>query len=169
MTNDLIKKLKYSDAWNTYDTCYMLAKYNEDVGEENFFKYLLLTARESNQISSYFNNGISSFIDTINENPFYKKEDVIHWIKSKQLKLPNELIPKDKLSKRSEKSYQNQIGVLLEIIIGGAPGISKHPDFKNEKALITYISDKYEGYDGLSESNLSHQFPKYKDNFKFNN
>lgn len=62
--------------------------------------------------------------------------------------------------KRAEGTYQHIIGALLECINGALPGIDKHPSFANESALIAFIAERYEGFDGLSQSNLSRKFPE---------
>ena len=66
------------------------------------------------------------------------------------------------LSQKSETTYLNIIGVLLEYVSGSFPGVEKHPSFKNETALIALIDEKFKGIGGLSASNLSRKFPKAK-------
>lgn len=64
------------------------------------------------------------------------------------------------LSSRTETSYQNIIAALLEFISGQTPGIGPHPDFKNNKHLISTLSKQYDGYYGMSESNLARKLPE---------
>lgn len=67
-----------------------------------------------------------------------------------------------KWNKREYASYLRIIGALLEYIKGDAPGVEKHPSFINEAKLIEFFDSKYEGYEGLSQSNLSRKFPESK-------
>lgn len=61
---------------------------------------------------------------------------------------------------RSEASYQRIIGALLSIMSGELPGIAQHPSIPNDSQLISLLSDKYGGYEGLSIRNLSKKFPE---------
>lgn len=65
-------------------------------------------------------------------------------------------------SARSETSYLNMIGALLEVIGGRVPGFDKHPSVENETKLIDAISQHFQGFNGLSQSNLSRKFPEAK-------
>ena len=65
-------------------------------------------------------------------------------------------------SPRSEAAYLNIIGALLEVINGGVPGFNRHPDFEGDTKLIGAISDYFQGFGGLSKSNLSRKFPEAK-------
>ena len=64
------------------------------------------------------------------------------------------------LSSRSETCYQHIIAALLEFINGKTPGVDPHPDFKNNAHLISTLSKQYDGYYGMSESNLSRKLPE---------
>ena len=64
------------------------------------------------------------------------------------------------LSSRSETCYQHIIAALLEFINGQTPGVAPHPDFKNNAHLISTLSKQYDGYYGMSESNLSRKLPE---------
>lgn len=61
-----------------------------------------------------------------------------------------------------EENYLMVIGILLNFILGKFENICKHPYFKNQIHLIEEIYKQYEGYYGLSKSNLSRLFPKAK-------
>ena len=63
---------------------------------------------------------------------------------------------------RSETTYQNIIGALLEVIAGRVPGFDKHPDFVSDTKLIEAIEHHFQGFNGLSKSNLSRKFPEAK-------
>ncbi len=63
---------------------------------------------------------------------------------------------------RERTTLLNTIAALLEIIAGEAPGVQKHPSFESEAKLIEAIAKHYQGYDGLSQSNLSRKFPEAK-------
>ncbi|MEO9748187.1 MAG: hypothetical protein ABJ360_12565 [Roseobacter sp.] len=63
---------------------------------------------------------------------------------------------------RSEVSYQRIIAALLSSIHGELPNVEKHPSFANESALIEALASHYDGYGGLSTSNLSRKFPEAK-------
>lgn len=65
-------------------------------------------------------------------------------------------------SDRAEVTYQNIIAALLDYISGNIPGSEKHQCFTSESKLIELIDDKYDGYPGLSKSNLSRKFPEAK-------
>lgn len=67
---------------------------------------------------------------------------------------------------RAETTYQNIIAALLECITGDAPGIEKHSSFESEAKLIEFIDKHYQGYSGLSKSNLSRKFPEAKRTLK---
>lgn len=63
---------------------------------------------------------------------------------------------------RAESTYQNIIAALLECIAGNLPGVEKHPSFASETKLIEAIDEHFQGYGGLSKSNLSRKFPAAK-------
>lgn len=79
-------------------------------------------------------------------------------IKNKQIEVEQNQIDK-KIHTRAEKSYLTIIGALLDYIEGKTPTIDPHPNFINESKLIETLSIQYAGYDGMSQSNLSHKFP----------
>jgi len=54
------------------------------------------------------------------------------------------------------------IAALLYCIEGDLPNIEKHPSFSNGAKLIEAIADHFQGYQGLSQSNLSRKFPEAK-------
>lgn len=68
----------------------------------------------------------------------------------------------DKPRQRSETTYLNIIGALLEIITGGVPGFNKHPDYVGDTKLIEVIEHHFKGFNGLSKSNLSRKLPEAK-------
>ncbi|MDP8287016.1 MAG: hypothetical protein RAP03_10065 [Candidatus Electryonea clarkiae] len=63
---------------------------------------------------------------------------------------------------RAETTYQNIIAALLDCIAGNLPGAEKHPSFPSEAKLIEAIDQHFDGYSGLSKSNLSRKFPEAK-------
>ncbi len=67
---------------------------------------------------------------------------------------------------RAETTYQHIIAALLECVAGNIPGIEKHPSIINETKLIELISQHFQGYSGLSQSNLSRKFPEAKRSIK---
>lgn len=69
--------------------------------------------------------------------------------------------------KRAESTYQNIIAALLDCIAGNLPNIEKHPSFPSEAKLIEAIGDHFQGYSGLSKSNLSRKFPEAKRALQF--
>ena len=70
---------------------------------------------------------------------------------------------KDKsIGQKSELSYLRIIAALLEYIEGDVSGIEKHPAFSTEAKLIEFLANRYNGYEGLSQSNLSRKFPVAK-------
>ena len=70
------------------------------------------------------------------------------------------------LSHSERRSLQNIIVALMEVIEGKAPGIAKHPSFKSRSELFNEISKSYEGYYGLSKSNLERKIPEAERSFK---
>jgi hypothetical protein len=110
--------------------------------------------------------------------------DFIKWAINSGLNLPeamvqqvDKIIPKNKgletpissetsLHTRAEETYLNIIGALFEYIAGEAPGIGKHPSYVNQTQLIEYLSEKYKGINGMSESNLSRKIPEAKNSLK---
>ena len=66
------------------------------------------------------------------------------------------------LGDREKSSYLRIIAALLEFISGEISGVEKHPSFLNESKLIDLLDKMYKGYEGLSQSNLSHKFPEAK-------
>jgi hypothetical protein len=67
---------------------------------------------------------------------------------------------------KAETTYQNIIAVLLDYIEGDFSGVEKHPSFNTQTRLINAIDEKYQGYSGLSASNLSRKFPEAKRSLK---
>lgn len=65
-----------------------------------------------------------------------------------------------------EEKYLKFIGILLNFIFGKLQNTTKHPDFKNQGLLLDAIDKQYDGYFGLSKSNLAHLFPKAKNSLK---
>ncbi len=63
---------------------------------------------------------------------------------------------------RAEATYRNIIAALLEVIAGKLPNAEAHPSFPSEAKLIDAIAQHYEGYPGLSKSNLERKFPEAK-------
>ena len=57
------------------------------------------------------------------------------------------------ISGKSETSYLNLIQSLKEVCLS-------EKNFSNQEELIVYISEKYQGYTGLSEANLRDKFSK---------
>ncbi len=63
---------------------------------------------------------------------------------------------------RSETTYLNIIAALLDCIAGTLPKVEKHPSFASEAKLIEAIAANFQGYSGLSQSNLTRKFPAAK-------
>ena len=78
-------------------------------------------------------------------------------IKYNQLEMLRKETP---IGKREKSSYLRIIGALVEYISGKTPGVDKHPSFENETKLIADLDKFYDGYEGLSASNLSRKFPQ---------
>lgn len=74
--------------------------------------------------------------------------------------------PSKGMSPRSETTYQNIIAALLDCIAGNLPSIDSHPSFPSEAKLIETIDHYFDGYSGLSKSNLSRKFPEAKRSFQ---
>lgn len=67
---------------------------------------------------------------------------------------------------RAETTYLNIIAALLEYIEGRLPDVEKHPSFKSEAKLIEGIAEHFQGFGGLSKSNLSRKFPEARRSIK---
>ena len=68
------------------------------------------------------------------------------------------------LDPRSEKTYLNIIGALLEYIRGESPGIDKHPNYSSQAQLIDLFVE-YEIY-GLKKTTLEAKFAAAKRSFE---
>lgn len=66
------------------------------------------------------------------------------------------------VNRRERMTYNNIIGALVEIILGKHPQITLNPHFKSEAALINWLSEKYEGFAGLSQRSLQAKFADAK-------
>ncbi len=74
-----------------------------------------------------------------------------------------EIVGKSKVpGERAETTYKNIIAALLGCIAGKLPNVEGHPSFASEAKLIEAIDKHYDGYGGLSKSNLSRKFPEAK-------
>lgn len=91
-----------------------------------------------------------------------KYEKKIHELSEKmqQYEKRLELVDSDKLSPRSERTYLNIIGALLEVMTGESPGMQKHPDYISQAKLIDHFCD-FE-MPGLSKSTLELKFAAAK-------
>lgn len=89
-----------------------------------------------------------------------KKDSIINELKTsiEQLK-ENQNTKNTQLSQRAENGYKNIIASLLEYISGETPTIDKHPNYVNQTKLIETLAEQYNGYDGMSQSNLSRKLP----------
>lgn len=81
-------------------------------------------------------------------------------IKNEQGEVPR---PPHKCSQREVDATLRIVGALLEYI-DGTVGQGKHPSFTNESKLIEFLDQKYDGIEGLSQSNLSRKFPTARRN-----
>jgi len=90
------------------------------------------------------------------ENLIAENED----LKAKVAELEKKL--SKRIDVREQTTYQNLIVALLDCINGDS-NIEKHPSFDREQDLINFLDKKYEGYYGLTQSNLSKKLPKIKD------
>jgi len=63
---------------------------------------------------------------------------------------------------RREKSLMRIVAALLDYIEGNLAEIEKHPSFVDTTTLIKLLDEKYDGFEGLSKSNLSRLFPAAK-------
>ena len=66
------------------------------------------------------------------------------------------------LSNRERDGLLRAIGALLNFISGELPGTRRHPDFLSEADLIRRLDEHFDGFEGLSASNLSRKFPAAK-------
>lgn len=64
-----------------------------------------------------------------------------------------QIFPKDEISKKSETSYLNIIQALKDELL-------ETGNHKNQADLIEFLSEKYQGYTGLTSSNLRDKFAK---------
>jgi hypothetical protein len=63
------------------------------------------------------------------------------------------------LDSRSETTYLNIIGAMLETLVSKD---SENAQFSSESELKEFLSEKYEGFYGLSENNLGRKFAEAK-------
>lgn len=63
---------------------------------------------------------------------------------------------------KSENADTAMLGACLEFIEGKTPGIPAHPSFENSTKFIELLANKYKGFSGMSQSNLSRKFPQAK-------
>lgn len=66
------------------------------------------------------------------------------------------------LKERERNSLLRLIAALHETLLEKVPQENNKPLFKNQSELINYLADKYDGYEGLSKSNLESKFPLAK-------
>lgn len=96
-----------------------------------------------------------------------QKDKLIEGLSQNIVELERKLeTKKDNLHVRTEKNYKNIIAILLEYIEGETPNIPKHPSFTNLTKLIEVLAEKYDGYEGMSVSNLSRKLPEAKETLK---
>lgn len=82
----------------------------------------------------------------------YSGIEILHQDLERFINRDNEKDNKEKeLSPKSETAYLNIIGALLETAL-------KSGQFKNQAELIAHLEQHYQGYAGLSESNLKMKF-----------
>jgi hypothetical protein len=62
-------------------------------------------------------------------------------------------------SGRERENLLRAIGALLGYIAGELPGVEKHPNFVGDTELIRLLDKHFDGFEGLSASNLSRKFP----------
>ena len=173
---ELVKMAQYSDVLTRNEFAKILASYNVKIATEVVFQRHILAAQEANKIKTI---SMEEFKAAKFNNPSiliqhwdfkYLTEDLIGWATEKGFNLPLELKPSTKvLSERSEQCYLRIIGALLGFIRGKSSGIKPHPDYINDSQLIDVIEHDYQGYDGLSKSNLSRKSIIAIVNYHFNN
>ncbi|MGJ7484313.1 hypothetical protein ACSFA2_03590 [Variovorax sp. LT2P21] len=66
------------------------------------------------------------------------------------------------LSARERNGLLRIIGALLSVVFGDMPGIPRHPSVASEAELIRLLDQHFDGFEGLSASNLSRKFPQAK-------
>lgn len=71
------------------------------------------------------------------------------------------------MSLKSENAQSTMLGACLEFIEGKTPGIPAHPNFENSTKFIEILAEKYKGFSGMSQSNLSRKFPQAKKMVEF--
>ena len=80
--------------------------------------------------------------------------------------LKKRLAELDEPSDQSKKTYLNIIAALLGCVRGKPSGLAEQIPFDTDGKLIKEIAKFYRGYYGLSESTLSHKFPKARRSLK---
>lgn len=175
MTSDLIKKLKYADAWAENDICCMLAQCNPDIGNTGFFEELLKTAKKANTLKVINKNDIVAYSLSRIQNgskpePLFLNEDVINWCETRGFLLPTSLMISRSPLKGSEDEVCNHetrkntfsektllliISALLQII-----GRISKKELTATQMTQGVICDKIinEKTPGLSESNITKVF-----------
>lgn len=83
-------------------------------------------------------------------------------ISKSDLDNPELALATKQISVRAKNADLRIAAAFLEFISGTTPGIKPHPDFANQSQFIEFIAKIYEGFDGLSESNLSRKVSEAK-------
>lgn len=144
----------------------------------NYFEYLLLLDNESNYRNFFITPSAyevaceQKSYNYLNIEYLFIREQIEELINAKipyineLSEVENvELIPISKnidnkeISGKSETSYLNIIGALLETALQGG-------QFKDQEALIKHLSSLYQGYAGLSERNLKGKFAAAKNSLQ---
>lgn len=66
------------------------------------------------------------------------------------------------LNSKSETTYLNIIGAMLNLMLGASPNGQKHSVFVNQSAIISALLGYHEGKPGISSRTLDTVFPKAK-------
>lgn len=145
----------------------VLDEYLESILKKGYWEGIALVhGFERMEESKIFKSAVVSNVDKSNNIRISLKDLYVH--KQDLLSIEEDLgvLPENKntnnenLHPRTETTYLNIIGALLEIILGESPNIKAHPSFSSQAQLINHLSE-YE-VDGLSKSNLEKKFAEAK-------
>lgn len=141
MNDNLIKKMRYADAWDEHDVCTMLSTNNPHIGNFNFFKNLLenavrtkiLTIVNVNEIKLYL---LAKPLMYAGPCPIYKKTEIMKWISDKGFKIPELLSSALEMDEKTTTHWKEMYLKEMEISKQHAEQ-NKELEEKLESAWIT--------------------------------
>lgn len=127
---------------------------SQEFDGEYYTEYALMTDKPAKVSKLTDKDGLTVMVE---------KHDLLRWLKSKNIPakffddetLTDFAAPERPLKGRERESLHRIIGALLVTFADTSP-------FKTQEALILHLDEKFDGYEGVSKSNLEKVFPKAK-------